>query len=140
MRADEIMSPAVVTVRATQPIADAVDALSECGVRHLPVLGDAGQLVGMLSDRDLRSLGITPAIDMTTSARVRERMRASVASAMTSDVATVTPDTDVAELIDAMLEAGVGAVPVVDEETDTLVGIVSYVDVLRAVRPLAAEA
>lgn len=134
MRASEIMSENVVTVRATQTIAEAVDVFAERGVRHLPVLGDAGQLVGMLSDRDVRSLGLTRAIDAATLRSVQEKMGWPVSRAMSADVATVSPETDLPEVIDLMLEDGVGAVPVVDEERDALVGIVSYVDILRALR------
>ena len=134
MRADEIMSPNVVTIRATQTVADAIDALSEADTRHLPVIGDAGQLVGMLSDRDLRSLGMARTIDGQTLQRLHDRLQASVSSMMSGDVATVGPETDVKEVVDTMLEAGVGAIPVVDDDTDTLVGIVSYVDLLRALR------
>ena len=133
MRADEIMTDEVITIRATQTVADALDVFSERRVRHLPVLGDAGQLVGMLSDRDVRSLDVTRPLDERSLQRLHERLRASVSSAMQGDVATVGPDTELRELIDTMLEAGVGALPVVDEDTDSLVGIVSYVDVLRAV-------
>ncbi len=140
MRADEIMTADVITLKTDQTLADAIEVLSERGFRHLPVLGDAGQLVGMLSDRDLRSLGIGSAIDTPTLRKAQEQLRTSVAATMQADVAKVTPDTELNELIDTMLEAGVGALPVVDEDSDALLGIVSYVDVLRAVRDEAARA
>ena len=140
MRADEIMTADVITVKTDQTLADAIEVLSERGFRHLPVLGDAGQLVGMLSDRDLRSLGIGSAIDTPTLRKAQEQLRTSVAATMQADVAKVTPDTELNERIDTMLEAGVGALPVVDEDSDALLGIVSYVDVLRAVRDEAARA
>lgn len=136
MRADEIMTESVVTIGANQTVADAIDVLVERGVRHLPVLSEAGQLVGMLSDRDLRSLGLTSANDMRSLERLQERMRVPVSRAMSADVVKVGPATEMADLIDTMLEAGIGAVPVVDDGRDELVGIVSYVDVLRAVRDL----
>lgn len=137
MRADEIMTPAVVTVQSTQTLGEAIEALGDGGFRHLPILGDAGQLIGMLSDRDVRSLGLRATLDGATLQTVQARLRGSVSAAMQGDVATVTPDTELPALIDAMLEAGVGALPVVDEHSDTLLGIVSYVDVLRAVRETA---
>lgn len=137
MRADEIMSPDVIAVRATQTVAEAVEVLVERGFRHLPVLGDAGQLVGILSDRDLRALGVSMTLDERAREKVEERMRAPVARLMSTGVATVRPDTELPEIIDTMLEAGVGAVPVVDDDSDALLGIVSYVDVLRAVRETA---
>lgn len=137
MRADEIMTQDVIAVRATQTVAEAIEALVDGGFRHLPVLGDAGQLVGMLSDRDVRDLGVGLTLDERTRHRIEERMRAPVARIMSSDVTTVTPDAEVREVIDTMLEAGVGAVPVVDEDSDALLGIISYVDVLRAMRETA---
>jgi acetoin utilization protein AcuB len=134
------MTDAVVTIRAIQTVSDAIEVLAESGVRHLPVLGDAGQLVGMLSDRDIRSLGLTNAIDKETLAQLQSRMNAPVSRMMSSDVMKVGPATELPEVIDLMLEAGVGAVPVVDDDEDTLLGIVSYVDVLRALRDIAGEA
>ena len=139
MRANEIMTDDVVTIRATQSVADALEVLAERGIRHLPVIGDGGRLVGMLSDRDIRSLGVTRVLSADQLAQLQGRLSATVASAMSSNVATVAPETELTELIDTMLEEGVGAIPVVDEESDTLVGIVSYVDVLRAVRSVAAD-
>ena len=133
MRADEMMSRDVITIEATQSIADAVEVLGERDLRHLPVLSQ-GRLVGMLSDRDVRSLGLTRALDGATIAQAHERMRWTVARAMSADVATIAPAAELVEVIDAMLESGVGALPVVDDAADELLGIVSYVDVLRAVR------
>jgi acetoin utilization protein AcuB len=140
VRADEIMTDRVITTRATQTIADAITALTETDVRHLPVLGDAGQLVGMLSDRDIRSLGLTRALDLEATQRLHERLRQSVASAMSADVATIGPELEMPQVIDAMLDNRVGALPVVDDDTDQLLGIVSYVDVLRVLRDASAEA
>jgi CBS domain-containing protein len=75
----------------------------------------------MISDRDLRGVGGS------------EQERA-VTEIMTSDVATIDPETEVEEIIDLILDLKIGALPVVDEETKELMGIVSYVDVLRALK------
>jgi acetoin utilization protein AcuB len=55
---------------------------------------------------------------------------------MSTDVLSVDPETDVGEVVDLMIEHRVGAVPVVDADSEELVGIVSYMDVLRASRDL----
>ena len=52
----------------------------------------------------------------------------------------VTPGDDLVEAIDLMIEHRIGAVPVVDDGGTELVGIVSYVDALRAAREALAEA
>jgi CBS domain-containing protein len=49
---------------------------------------------------------------------------------MTSEPLTLAPDDELAEAVELLLEQKVGGVPVVDE-AEGLVGIVTYVDVLR---------
>ena len=56
---------------------------------------------------------------------------------MSPDVTTVHPETDLSESIDRMLDLKVGALPVVGPGTGKLQGIVSYVDLLRALREKA---
>ena len=53
---------------------------------------------------------------------------------MTGAPVTVLPEEDVVQAIDLLLESKVGALPVVTEETGSLIGILSYVDVLRGLR------
>ena len=54
---------------------------------------------------------------------------------MRNHLLCVTPEAELPEVIDVMVEWKVGAVPVVEQGSERLVGIVSYVDVLRAARP-----
>jgi CBS domain-containing protein len=68
-------------------------------------------------------------------AEKRARMAVSVSAIIPSDVMTVRPDTPVAELLDILLREKIGAVPVLALDTGDLIGMVSYIDVLRAVRP-----
>ena len=65
---------------------------------------------------------------------VRRHLATPVARVMTPEVVTVGPDDDVEDLVDLMLENRVGAVPVVEGAAGRVVGIVSYVDLLRAFR------
>ena len=53
---------------------------------------------------------------------------------MTSGLVVVDSDAEMEDVIDLLIEHRVGALPVVQPGTTQLVGIVSYVDVLRAVR------
>jgi acetoin utilization protein AcuB len=135
MIAADIMTKNPRTVPASATVAEAVDLLQSMNVRHLPVVDDAGHLVGMLSDRDLG-----PLVRIFTEGAEAERMLAlsqrQVSELMSGDVVTVEPDTDVREVIDDLLEERIGAVPVVSGPDD-VVGIVSYVDVLRALAELA---
>jgi CBS domain-containing protein len=53
---------------------------------------------------------------------------------MQGDVLSVDEDTDVAEVIDTMIDQRIGALPVVDAHSGRLCGIVSYVDILKVAR------
>lgn len=123
MVVQEIMSTNPIAIEANQTVREAMSRLLAEDIRHLPVLDD-GQLVGMLSDRDVR--GIASA---TLTGEVSDQLTAPVSDLMTSDPISVDPEADIGEVIDLMIEHKVGALPVVAE--DRLVGIVSYVDVLR---------
>jgi acetoin utilization protein AcuB len=139
MTAEEIMTENVATVEETQSIAEALEILSELTVRHLPVVRGS-EVTGMLSDRDIRSLvGLQLGADQESLDKVRTQINAPVSSVMRSDVVSVDRSADLVEVIDLMLDEKVGAVPVVDEETNDLVGIVSYIDVLRTARDSVAE-
>ena len=53
---------------------------------------------------------------------------------MQGDVLSVDEDTDVAEVIDTLIDQRIGALPVVDAHSGRLCGIVSYVDILKVAR------
>jgi acetoin utilization protein AcuB len=98
-------------------IRDAVDILQSMEIRHLPVVNDDKEVVGMLSDRDLRE--------------VREgALDSRITDIMSTNVFSIEEEDDIEDAVELMLENKIGAVPVVDGD-GALVGIISYVDVLR---------
>lgn len=131
MVVDEIMTSNPVTAEQTTPISEVISTLFELDVRHLPIV-DGGELVGIISDRDVRAFLAPAMFELERPAEVKERLGRPVSSIMQSDVLLVTPETEVEEVIDIMLEQKVGAIPVVRSGSRELVGIVSYMDVLRA--------
>jgi CBS domain-containing protein len=122
LHAHDLMKRNPVSILATESLHVAVEVLATLDIRHLPVVDASGDLVGMLSDRDLRAVPrpLTGA-DLDTK----------VSEVMTSGVVRVDTDADAAEVVDLMLDYKIGAVPVTDED-GSLVGIISYVDVLRS--------
>ena len=98
-------------------IREAMDVLQSLEIRHLPVVNDEREVVGMLSDRDLREVR-------------SDRMDGRVTEIMSTNVFSVEEEDDIEDAVELMLDNKIGAVPVVDGE-GALVGIISYVDVLR---------
>lgn len=121
-------------VRTTAPIREAANRLYELDVRHLPVVDDHGELVGVLSDRDVRDHSQPYEIQIEDPTATSEREEQPVSNIMQGDVLYVDPEDDIDEVIDLMINQKIGAVPVVDSIEGNLVGIVSYVDILRVAR------
>jgi acetoin utilization protein AcuB len=133
MTARELMTPDPVTIAPGATIAEAWDLMRELDIRHLPVVeGEA--LVGMLSDRDLGVLEVGRQLIEEGADALRQRLAQPVIQVMSTDVVAAEPDTDVSELLTLLLEHKVGAIPVVLADTQQIVGIVSYIDVLRALQ------
>ena len=132
MNLNHVMTTSPSTIAADATVAQAIEMLHDLDVRHLPVVqGD--ELVGMLSDRDLRGLSLATTGGDEAQVAAGRYLERTVADVMVGDVVTLDSSDDVAEAIDMLLEHRVGAVPVVDR-FGSLVGIVSYVDLLRAGR------
>lgn len=133
--ARDIMTPAPATVCPWTTVREAARMLETLEVRHLPVIDEEGTLVGMLSDRDIRGLALPFVVGDEYVGDINAAMSARVSTLMAGDVKSVEEEDEVAEVVELMLENRIGAVPVVDGD-GALVGIVSYVDVLREI-PLA---
>lgn len=135
MTASDVMTPDPATVSPAATIAEAAELMRELNVRHLPVV-DAGVMAGMLSERDLVSAGDGSRLDDDAPGSLRAYLAMPVSRVMNTDVIAVEPDTELSEVVALIVEHRIGAVPVVRPGTWQIVGIVSYVDVLRAVQDL----
>ena len=118
------------TVASDDTLLDAAARMADRNVRHLPVVDGDRHVVGILSDRDVRTVvGDWLRPFRPSDAVVRARTYR-VGDAMTREVFVVNQDAPFDEVVRVFTDQRVGAVPVVDD-TDRLVGIISYVDVFR---------
>ncbi|HXU87586.1 MAG TPA: CBS domain-containing protein [Methylomirabilota bacterium] len=113
----EIMTRRVVTVMPDTSLADARRLLDAQRIRHLPVVRE-DRLVGVVSDRDLRSA-------QATGARA-----ANVGDVMTPRPITVGPRARIEDAARLLVSHKIGGLPVVDGHE--LVGIITGDDLLRA--------
>jgi acetoin utilization protein AcuB len=126
--AQEIMTRHPVTVPPQATIGQVMGVLQELDVRHVPVVQGQRELVGIVSDRDLRGLPLPDLVG----GKAELHLDTPISRVMSGDPITIDPETELPEIIDLFIDHKIGALPVVDPEGN-LVGIVSYVDVLRAV-------
>lgn len=102
-------------------LVDAAAALSRGNIGSMPVVGDDGQLVGILTDRDI----VVRAV-----AEGRSPEDTTVGEVMSSDrLTTVSPDASAEEVLDCLSSSQVRRVPVVED--GRVVGIISQADVAR---------
>jgi CBS-domain-containing membrane protein len=126
VHAAQVMSRPVVVVRDNATAATAWRVLRDRCIHQAPVVDGAGNLVGIVSERDLLT-----AIDIDGD-RVIENMCRAVRDVMTTPVVAAAPVTDIRRIALVMLDNGVDGVPIVGEN-ERLLGFVSRSDVLRAV-------
>jgi acetoin utilization protein AcuB len=127
-----------VTVIPQASIAEVWDLMRELEVRHVPVVY-GGALVGMVSDRDLAHLDIARLLAAEGAETLREELAKPIVDVMSADVISVEPETEVSEVVGLLLEHKIGALPVVRPDTRQVVGIISYIDVLRALEDRLEE-
>lgn len=138
MKARDVMTPNPIAVTPEATLAEVWDLMREADIRHVPVV-QAGVLVGMVSDRDLASLDGARVLTTDGADALRRALATPVVTVMSSDVIFVEMEDDLDDVIELMLEHKVGAIPVVRSDTRDVMGIVSYIDVLRGVQHLVAE-
>jgi len=123
----DVMSNDPLTVSPSDTVGKAEELMYENHYRQLPVVENK-QLIGIVSDRDIRSFLAQPSF-VEPEKRARA-LRTKVNEIMTAKPLTVSPEDDLREAVELLIEEKIGGIPVVDE-TEGLVGIVTYVDVLR---------
>ena len=145
----DVMSREVYTVRPDTPLDEAVELLLGKDYRALPVVDETRRVVGILTDGDLLhkagllATSVQRELTQAELAGELQRLRQAgqtVGQAMTPDPVTISSDTTVSTAMGLMAEHDVKRLPVVGE-AGQLVGIVSRIDVLRALsQPPVAEA
>lgn len=129
---DRSMTKRVVTIGKDTNIVEARNLMEEHHIRHLPVVEPDGKLIGIVTDRDIRSAMPSIVQDDLDCKEVGEKLRKmTVGQFMTSNPTTIPPTYTIQDALLLIQSKKVGAFPVVDE-AGKLKGIVSIRDLIRA--------
>jgi CBS domain-containing protein len=126
MKVRQYMATQLVTFVPEMKIAEAVRLLVKHKYTGAPVVGAGSVLVGMLSEKDCLRVAV-----LANAAGAAEAL---VGDYMTTEVDSVTPDTDLLDVAQRFVRAPYKRLPVVDG--GRLVGQISRIDVLRAIADL----
>ena len=129
LRVRDFMTPTVVTVRPDDTIARAYELMLDNRFRHLVVVDGDGDLVGLLTHRDLLRHALIERSDLPLSLQRGILRRIRVEEVMTSEVETAEPGQWLQEVAVVMFENKYGCLPVV--EGSRVVGILTEADFVR---------
>jgi len=127
LRVQELMTPRPRTVREETALVVVLDLMVKERFEHVPVVDGAGHLLGIVSDRDLKSALPDRTRPRSQFEEVVRNVQAG--EVMTREPITVLPECPLADAIALMLSCRVGALPVLEQ--GVLVGLLNQTDVLR---------
>ncbi len=126
------MSSKVTTVEQDTQLLEAQMLMRRHKIRHLPVVDADNTLLGIVTDRDIRSALPFALAKGQGDDEMREQYHhLLVADAMTTDLLTISPNHTLQDALLLIEQKKVGAIPVVDDD-NKLLGILSVRDLLRA--------
>jgi CBS domain-containing protein len=119
----DVMAPRVVAVTSVTFLPEAAQIMKQEDVGALPVVQEDGKLMGIVTDRDItvRAVAEGRPVDQTQIAEVFTA----------EDLVTVSPDMTLEDAEDLMAEHQVRRLPVVEQGTNKLLGIVSQADIAQ---------
>jgi CBS domain-containing protein len=109
----------VITIRPTETVAAAIQKLAEYDRGSIPVCNEKGELVGIITERDIVRKCFVP---MDTLASVR------IEDVMTKGVAIGAPEDDLDYAISVMKQKRIRHLPIIDQQQ--VVGMISMRDLL----------
>lgn len=142
MKAKEIMTKEVVSIKPEDNAKDALALLFKMQISGLPVIDTQGKLVGMFTEKDVLKQILPSYLDKvgrfiyeenpkSIKKKFQDLINLLVSQLMRKDVITIDTDTSLCEVARLMLTQKIRRIPVLDKEKK-LVGIVSREDVVKA--------
>jgi CBS domain-containing protein len=143
----EVMTPNPISIAPQKPLQEAIKILVENRVSGLPVVDDAGKLIGVISESDLmwQETGVEPppyimfldsVIYLQNPTRhdkeIHKVLGETVGEVMTDRPITITGDRSIKEAARIMHEKKIRRLIVVDETDEKVVGIITQGDIIRA--------
>lgn len=124
MLIEEIMIRQIETLYETNTVKDAHDLMRDKKIRHIPILNEQEQLVGIVTDRDLKEAIPSKLIK----GQFEEVYKSPLKGIMTKNPVTAHPMDFVEESAVIFYEQQIGCLPVMSN--DQLVGIITETDLL----------
>jgi acetoin utilization protein AcuB len=131
------MSSTVSSLKEDARLLDAALLIRRTGKRHVPVVNEAGGVVGIVTDRDVSRVAPSMLAHITPEQYNEVFEITPISRAMTDNPITIAPEASMREAVSILYTKKIGALPVV--EHGKLVGILTVSDALGLLNELLAE-
>lgn len=140
----EVMSRDLITVKRQTPLGEAIKILAEKRISGLPVVDDAGELIGIISETDLmwQQAGVTPPAyfmifdsviylqnPVNFQRDLHKALGQTVGEVMSKKPITISPDKPLPEAARLMRDRKIHRLPVLDD-SGQIVGILTLSDII----------
>jgi acetoin utilization protein AcuB len=133
----DYMTRKVITITPDTGIREAFFIMKAHHIRHLPVVDNDKKLIGIVSDRELRRPEwVDESMDISHVYYLNDEM--SIKDVMIKNIYVINTYDSLNKAIHVLLDNHIGAAPVLDK-TGALVGMLSAVDLLRALDDMIEE-
>ncbi|MDD3619135.1 MAG: CBS domain-containing protein [Desulfobulbaceae bacterium] len=137
IKVSDYMTRQVISISPDMGIREAFFLMKEHSIRHLPIVDENRRLIGIISDRELRRPNwVDEAHDISHVYYLDNSMH--VSDVMIRKVHVLHTYDTLRKGVALLLKKGIGAAPVLDKTGD-LVGMISAIDLLRALSDMIAE-
>lgn len=133
LRVEDVMTKPAITVQASESLGVAASRMAKHGIKRLPVVDDAGKMVGVVSRVDI----LQQVVDITTKThklQIPSGASLTIRQVMYPEAPVVESDCDLATIVAALVESGMRRLIVVDAKNRP-VGLISDSDVVSRVQP-----
>lgn len=125
----DLMITKLVTLKEKDSLATAKTLMHDKNIRNLPIVNEAGECIGLLTQREYLRHAFYLVSQFGTQQLSNKEEQTPVSKAMNKDILTISPNTDLDVAAEFFIENKYGCLPVV--EGNKLVGILTPVDFVK---------
>jgi len=120
----DMMSPKPITLSRLNSLYDARMLMAEKSFRHVPIVGDDGELIGLVTQRNVLASGVSSQAHIDKDELAKIETGTLLADIMTTDLVTITAGASISAAAQLIHKHKFGCLPVVDDKGH-LVGIIT---------------
>ncbi|MEK7991418.1 MAG: CBS domain-containing protein [Thiotrichaceae bacterium] len=125
----DLMSEQLYTLTLTDTVHEAREAMLNNRIRHIPIVDNNGEFVGLVTKHDILEVSVSALADIDDNTRDELESAIPLGEIMITDITIAYADSSLLEAAKFMLEQKHGCLPVLKD--NTLIGILTEADFVK---------